>query len=100
MGGVSVVPEPPGGVVSTINQGIVGQGSVLARAEFTRPVGPGKTSVTLVPVFAFEQVFRYVDQDTAERWLVIGDAMNEIGPDVVEAVGLVLSAHAHDTGSS
>ncbi|MEA3111666.1 MAG: hypothetical protein QOG58_1465, partial [Caballeronia sp.] len=23
MGGVSVVPEPPGGVVSTVNQGVV-----------------------------------------------------------------------------
>jgi hypothetical protein len=100
MGGVSVVPEPPGGVVSTINQGVVAQGSVLARVEFARPKHPGKSSVTLRPIFAFEQVFRYVNQDAAENWLVVGDAMNEIGPDVVEAVGYVLSAHAHDTSSA
>ncbi|EHB48608.1 hypothetical protein MycrhDRAFT_5449 [Mycolicibacterium rhodesiae JS60] len=100
LGGVSVVPEPPGGVVSTVNQGVVARGSVLARVEFARPEGPGKTSITLVPVFAFEQVFRYVDQDAAENWLVVGDAMNEIGPDVVEAVTYVLSAHAQDTSSA
>jgi hypothetical protein len=29
--------------------------------------------------------------------LVVGDAMNEIGPDVVEAVGYVLWAHVKDT---
>ncbi|KEF94941.1 hypothetical protein K883_05365 [Mycobacterium sp. TKK-01-0059] len=97
LGGVSVVPEPLGGVVSTINQGVVTRGSVLDRVEFTRPKHPGTVSITLMPVFAFEQVFRYVDQDAVENWLVVGDAMNEIGPDVVEAVGYVLSAHAHDT---
>jgi hypothetical protein len=102
MGGVSVVPEPPGGVVSTINQGIVARGSVLARVEFARPKHAGKSSVTLRPIFAFEQVFRYVDQYAAENRLVVGDAMNEIGPDIVEAVGYVLSAHAHahDTSSA
>jgi hypothetical protein len=63
MGGVSVDPEPSGGVVSTVNQGVVTKGSVLARVEFARPTRPGKTSVTLRPVFAFEQIFRYVDQD-------------------------------------
>ncbi|MFV8233971.1 hypothetical protein [Mycolicibacterium fortuitum] len=52
--------------------------------------------MTLRPVFAFEQVFRYVDQDGAEQWLVVGDAMNEIGPDVVEAVTHLLSAYKRD----
>lgn len=99
MGGVSIVPEPPGGVVSTVNQGIVAKGSVLARVEFARPQNPGTTTITLMPVFAFEQVFRYVDPDATENWLVVGDALNEIGPDVVEAVGHVLSAHAHDTSA-
>ena len=99
MGGVSVVPEPSGGVVSSVNQGVVGKGSVLARVEFARPENPGTTTITLVPVFAFEQVFRYVDPDATENWLVVGDALNEIGPDVVEAVGHVLSAHAHDTSA-
>jgi hypothetical protein len=87
-------------VVSTVNQAIVAQGSVLARVEFARPKHPGTTTVTLTPVFAFEQVFRYVDQDAAENWLVVGDAMSEIGPDVAEAVSYVLSAHAHDTSSA
>lgn len=96
MGGVSVDPEPPGGVVSTVNQGVVAKGSVLARVEFARPENPGTTTITLKPVFAFEQVFRYVDPDATENWLIVGDALNEIGPDVVEAVGHVLSAHAHD----
>lgn len=96
MGGVSVDPEPPGGVVSTVNQGVVARGSVLARVEFARPTRPGKTEVTLNPIFAFEQVFRYVDQDGAQQWLVVGDAMNEIGPDVVEAVTYLLSAHKRD----
>ncbi|MCV7355394.1 hypothetical protein [Mycolicibacterium fluoranthenivorans] len=100
MGGVSVDPEPPGGVVSSVNQGVVAKGSVLARVEFSRPENPGTTTITLMPVFAFEQVFRYVDLDATENWLVVGDALNEIGPDVVEAVGHVLSAHAHDTISS
>jgi hypothetical protein len=100
MGGVSVDPEPLGGVVSTVNQGVVTQGSVLARVEFARPKRPGKTSVTLRPVFAFEQVFRYVDPDGVQQWLVVGDAMNEIGPDVVEAVGYVLSAHRRDYKST
>jgi hypothetical protein len=76
----------------------VAHGSVLARVEFARPTHPGTTSIT--PVFASEQAFRYVDQDAAENWLVVGDAMNEIGPDVVEPVGYVLSAHAHDTSSA
>lgn len=96
LGGVTVDPEPPGGVVSTVNEGIVAKGSVLARVEFARPAQPGKTEVTLKPIFAFEQVFRYVDQDGAEQWLVVGDALNEIGPDVVEAVTYLLSAHKRD----
>ncbi|GCB00633.1 MULTISPECIES: hypothetical protein [Mycolicibacterium] len=37
---------------------------------------PGKTQVTLKPVFAFEQVFRYVDQHGAQQWLVVGEALN------------------------
>ena len=32
-------------------------------------------------------------------WLVVGDALNAIGADVVEVVGHVLSAHAHDTSA-
>jgi hypothetical protein len=95
IGGVSVVPEPPGGVASTINQGVVAHGSVLARIEFARPTHPGTASITLTPVFAFEQVFRYVDQDAAENWLVVGDALNEIGPDVVEAVEYVRARAPH-----
>lgn len=100
MGGVTVDPEPPGGVISTVNQGVVAKGSTLARVEFARPTAPGKTEVTLKPVFAFEQVFRYVDQDGAPQWLVVGDAMNEIGPDVVEAVSYLLSAHKRDCENS
>ncbi|MDT5081100.1 MAG: hypothetical protein QOJ80_5737 [Mycobacterium sp.] len=73
MGGVSVVPEPPGGVVSTVNQGVVARGSVLSRVEFARPEHPGKSSVALRPIFAFEQVFQYVDQNAAEKWLVVGN---------------------------
>ncbi|MGK2879633.1 MAG: hypothetical protein ACSLE6_02160 [Mycobacterium sp.] len=96
LGGVTVDPEPPGGVVSTVNQGVVAKGAVLARVEFARPTQPGKTEVTLKPIFAFEQVFRYVNQDGAEQWLVVGDALNEIGPDVVEAVTYLLSAHKRD----
>lgn len=96
MGGVTVDPEPPGGVVSIVNQGVVAKGSVLARVEFARPAQPGKAEVTLKPIFAFEQVFRYVDPDGAEQWLVVGDALNEIGPDVVEAVTYLLSAHKRD----
>lgn len=93
LGGVTVEPEPPGGVVSTVNQGVVGNGSVLARVEFTRPTQPGTTELTLKPAFAFEQVFRYADQDGAQQWLVVSDALNEVGPDVVEAVTYLLSAH-------
>lgn len=100
LGGVTVDPEPPGGVVSTVNQGVVAKGSVLARVEFARPTQPGKTEVTLKPVFAFEQVFRYVNQDGAQQWLVVGDAINEIGPDVVEAVTYLLSAHKRDRENS
>jgi hypothetical protein len=100
LGGVAVDPEPPGGVISTVNEGIVAKGSVLARVEFARPTRPGKTEVTLRPVFAFEQVFRYVDQDRTQQWLVVGDAMNEIGPAVVEAVTYLLSAHKQDGQNS
>jgi hypothetical protein len=82
-------------VASTINQGVVAHGSVLARIEFARPTHPGTASITLTPVFAFEQVFRYVDQDAAENWLVVGDALNEIGPDVVEAVEYVRARAPH-----
>lgn len=96
LGGVRVIPEPPGGVRSEINDGLVEVGTVLARIEFARPLAPGKSEVTLLPTFAYEQVFRYVDQDRDEKWLHVGDAMNEIGPDVVEAVSYVLSAHVKD----
>jgi hypothetical protein len=37
LGGVTVVPEPAGGVRSTVNDGVVWAGSLLARAEFARP---------------------------------------------------------------
>jgi hypothetical protein len=95
MGTVKVVPEPPGGVKSWVNNGVVEAGSVLARVEFLRPDEPD--SVTLQPTFAYEQVFRYVDQNGDEHWLTVGDAMNAIGPQVVEAVGYVLSAHVKDS---
>jgi hypothetical protein len=95
MGAVKVVPEPPGGVKSWVNNGVVEAGSVLARVEFMRPDEPD--SVTLQPIFAYEQVFRYVDQNGDEHWLTVGDAMNAIGPQVVEAVGYVLSAHVKDS---
>jgi hypothetical protein len=78
-------------VKSWVNTGVVEAGSVLARVEFLRPDEPD--TVTLQPVFAYEQVFRYVDQNGEERWLTVGDAMNAIGPQVFEAVGYVLSAH-------
>lgn len=96
LGGVRVVPEPPGGVRSKINDGLVEAGTILARIEFARPATPGRSSVTLQPVFAYEQVFRYVDQDRCEKWLRVGEAMNAIGSDVVEAAGYVLSAHTKD----
>ncbi|WP_236740954.1 hypothetical protein [Mycobacteroides abscessus] len=95
LGGVRVVPEPPGGVRSKVTTGLVQRGSVLARVEFERPAARG--SVDLNPVFAYEQVLRYVDQDHLEHWLPVGEAMNVIGPAVVEAVGLVISAHAKDS---
>jgi hypothetical protein len=97
LGGVRVVPEPPGGVRSTVNDGLVSKGAVLARVEFKRPMNAD--SVHLNPVFAYEQVIRYIDQDDTERWLQVGDAMNSIGPDVVEAVGYVLSAYERDAES-
>ena len=97
MGTVKVVPEPTGGVNSWVNTGVVEAGSVLARVEFIRPDEPA--SVTLHPVFAYEQVFRYVDQNKAEHWLAIGDAMNAVGPQVVDAIGYVLSAHIKDCRS-
>lgn len=91
MGGVTVDPSPPGGVRSTVNNGVVQEGSVLARVEFRRPID--KSAVDLKPVFAYEQVIRYVDQDHKEHRLPIGEAMNEIGPDVVAAVFGLLTAH-------
>lgn len=95
MGAVRVVPEPPGGVRSIVNDGPVTGGSVLARVEFMRPMEAD--AVDLKPTFAYQQVIRYLDHDGDERWLPIGEAMNAIGPDVVEAVGALLSAHGHDT---
>ena len=89
--------EPPGGVRSEVNEGLVEAGSAQARVEFRRPLQ--KDAVDLKPVFAYKQVVRYVDQDGNDHWLQVGDAMNAIGPDVVEAVGLVMSAHEHDTQS-
>jgi hypothetical protein len=95
MGALKVVPEPPGGVKSWVNKEVVEAGSVLARVEFMRPDEPD--SVTLQLIFAYKQVFRYVDQNGDEHWLTVGDAMNAIGPQVVEAVGCVLSAHVKDS---
>lgn len=97
MGGVRVDPEPPGGVRSEVNEGAVERGSILARVEFRRP--PQEGAVDLKPVFAYEQVVRYVDQAGKENWLQVGDAMNAMGRDVVQAVGLLMSAHEHDTRS-
>jgi len=39
------------------------------------------------------KAFRCFVEDAAEKWLVVGDAMNAIGPAVVEAVGHVQFAH-------
>jgi hypothetical protein len=96
MGSVVVDPEPPDGVRCWVNRGVVAKGSVVARVAFERPAE--RASVDLMPVFAYEQVCRYVDQDGMERWLPVGEAMNEIGPDVVEAVFHVVSAHERDRG--
>jgi hypothetical protein len=95
LGGVVVNPPPPGGVQSTVNNGVVQPGSILARVEFRRPAE--KAAVDLTPTFAYEQVFRYIDQDHQEHWLPIGEAMNEIGPHVVDAVFGVLAAHEANT---
>lgn len=95
MAEVRVSPSPPG-VKSSVYEGVVEAGGVLARVEFARPAGGG--SIDLMPVFAFEQVFRYVDPTGAERWLQLGEAMNAVCPAVVEAVGYVASAHENDLG--
>ncbi len=94
MAEVRVSPAPPGGVKSNVYEGIVEAGGVLARVEFARPADRG--AVDLMPVFAFEQVFHYVDPTGAERWLQLGEAMNAVCPAVVEAVGYVASAHDKD----
>lgn len=94
MSEVRVSPPPPGGVKSNVYEGIVEAGEVLARVEFARPADRG--AVDLMPVFAFEQVFHYVDPTGAERWLQFGEAMNAVCPAVVEAVGFVASAHEKD----
>lgn len=94
LGAVTVSPTPPGGIRSTMNDGLVRKGSVLARVEFARPAD--SDGLDLKALFAYEQVFRYVDPDGAEQWLHVGDAMNAIGPAVVKAVGYVISAHARD----
>ncbi|MBJ8341496.1 hypothetical protein JGU71_21645 [Antrihabitans sp. YC3-6] len=94
MSEVRVYPHPPGGVKSAVHEGVVSPGVVLARAEFIRPVD--KSEVELVPTFAFEQVFRYIDPAGDERWLPLGDAMNQVCPAVVTAVGYIASAHEKD----
>ncbi len=94
LGGVRVVPEPPGGVRSQVFSGPVQQGSILARVEFARP--SASDYVDLNPVFAYQQVVRYVDPGDSECWLPVGEAMNAVGPAVVEAVGYVITGHARD----
>jgi hypothetical protein len=42
LGGVTVDPEPPGGVISTVNQGVVAKGSLLARVEFADRPSQGR----------------------------------------------------------
>jgi hypothetical protein len=86
--------SPTDGIRSRVNEGVVGASSILARVEFARPALTA--AVDLKPVFAYEQVFRYVDPTGIERWLQLADAVNRICPDVVDAVGLVLSAHERD----
>lgn len=95
LGAVEVSPTPVGGVRSQMNDGPVQKGSVLARVEFLRPVN--SDGVDLKAVFAYEQVFRYVDPNGAEQWLNVGDAMNAIGTAVTKAVGLLTAAHAKDS---
>ena len=94
MGKVRVHPERDGGTRSEINDGIVKAGAVLARIEFARPATTGHVDV--MPVFAFEQVFRYVTPSGNEIWLQLGEAMNRVCPAVVEAVGYLHSAHLKD----
>jgi hypothetical protein len=94
MGKVAVHPEPDGGVRSEMNDGIVEAGAVLARVEFARPARTGHVDV--MPVFAFEQVFRYVTPSGDEIWLQLGEAMNQVCPAVVAAVGYLHSAHVKD----
>jgi hypothetical protein len=98
---ITVVPEPEGGVVSTVNEGIVEAGTVLGRVEFQRPVtsrADEKLSVDIQGFFAYEQVVRYIDINDQQRWQLVGEAMNAIGPMVVQAVGYLLSADRKDKG--
>lgn len=98
---ITVEPKPEGGVVSSVNEGVVEPGTVLARVEFPRheAKSPGeRTSMDIKGVFAYEQVVRYVDISENERWLPVGEVMNRIGPMVVEAVGYVISADLKDRG--
>jgi hypothetical protein len=77
-----------------MNEGIVKPGAALARVEFARPARTGHVDV--MPVFAFEQVFRYVTPSGNEMWLQLGEAMNQVCPAVVETVGYLHSAHVKD----
>lgn len=93
-GEVQVHPNPDGAVRSKINDGIVKAGAVLASVEFARPATTGPVDV--LSVFAFEQVFRYVTPSGDQIWLQLGEAMNQVCPAVVAAVGYLHSAHVKD----
>ncbi|WP_228118069.1 hypothetical protein [Rhodococcus erythropolis] len=93
---VTVDPRPTGEVRSFVNEGVLESGSVLARVEFARPAE--SRAVDLKPVFAYEQVFRYVGPAQNENWLQLGEAMNRICPAVVDSVGYIFAAHEKDFG--
>jgi len=80
-----------------VNEGVLESGSILARVEFARPTE--SRAVDLKPVFAYEQVFRYVGPAENETWLQLGEAMNRICPAVVDSVGYIFAAHEKDSGA-
>ncbi|HJP61064.1 MAG TPA: hypothetical protein VJ865_13745 [Gemmatimonadaceae bacterium] len=91
LGATTVTPEPDGGINLTTHEGVFKPGDILARIEFKRPID--SSAVDIKPVFAYEQVVRYVDRAVKERWLPVGEALNEIGPMVVNTIEAVQVAH-------
>ncbi|MFE4456824.1 hypothetical protein ACFROC_05630 [Nocardia tengchongensis] len=95
---IAVLPTP-GRLKTSVNEGVVSAGTVLARVEFQRPVVNGPAGhVDIKGVFAYEQVVRYIDAAEQEHWLHIGEALNQIGPLVCETVGYLVNADRKDKG--